>query len=112
MAPWVVSLFGGWMALGWPHLVVTWFKDSWDVRDILAMNGSSCGRTDWAYSFGSSSGITKEADGDTSVHKGYLLVSCLLKPGWSKSGGQPGVCVGGLYQRVWVEGGGNFYFCS
>ena len=112
MAPWVVSLFGGWMALGWPHLVVTWFKDSWDVRDILAMNGSSCGRTDWAYSFGSSAGITKEADGDTSVHKGYLLVSCLLKPGWSKSGGQPGVCMGGLYQRVWVEGGGNFYFCS
>ena len=106
----MVSLLWGWMVLGWPHLVGIWFKDTWDVRDILAVSISSCGRTDWAYSFGTSAGITREANGDTSVNKALsdICLLCSLKPGWSKSGGHPGVCVGGLYQRVWVEGGDNF----
>lgn len=106
----MVSLLWGWMVLGWPHLVGIRFKDTWNVRDILAVSISSCGGTDWAYSFGTSAGITREANGDTSVHKHLsdICLSCLLKPDRSKSGGQPGVCVGGLSQRVWVEGGDNF----
>ena len=76
MVHWVVSLFWGYMVLGWPHLVGTWFKDSWDVRDILAMSSSSCGRTNWAYSFGSSTGITRETNGGTSVHKGLSDIVC------------------------------------
>lgn len=103
-------MFWGWTVLGWPLLVGTWFKDSWDVRDALAMSCSSCGITDWVCSFGSSGRDPKSSKWGCFCAQGlvrHLPVSCLLKPVWSKSRGQPGVCVGGLYQRVWVEGRGN-----
>ena len=98
------------MVLGWPHLVGIWFKDTWDVRDILAVSISSCGRTDWAYSYGTSAGITREANGDTSVHKALSDI-CLCHAYYSMAGASQEASLESVWvgsTRVWVEGGDNF----
>lgn len=48
-----------------------------------------------------------QGPGEASMHKGLSNVCLCLEMGQSKSIGQPGVCVDGLYQRVWVGRGNN-----